>query len=865
MRAITATFTLSVGIMLLFHGNILASTEAPEAKFLTIEDVLVTDIIPLALPAFYEADRAGVTWDDLLQEMPTLPGNTRPRKNGSFAGRNGDIEWHKVSAADGLKLKTPEGAGARYLAFYVTSDRWQKVSITVRSDQPVLGAIGTDALSFTKEEDEEEAPTSHTAETSVMIGTHLIILRSLYDGESTDDWALSFTLSTNAEAFTKASTKPGHSVDIETVLDAPRIGNVSLSADGALCAISLSEYRNGKDRENWIEVRDTKSGDLVQLWRGDHAPGSVSWHPHGHRITWQINSGDTGSLHTFDFESGETEVVLADVAELGSWQWAPDGKSIVYSIDRSPDADPRKVKRVMYLADRQPWWRGRSHLMQTFVPSGVTRRLSAGPVSADSWEISPDGSQMLFFTSEEDLTTRPYYSSELWLLNLESLAVERVFSAPEIGGATWSPDGKKLLLQGSPSAFDGLGRNLPEGVQANDYGGQLYLYDLASREPSAMSLNLRPDVSGVDWSKADGMIYARTTDTQYNNIYRSQPGAEEWTSIPTGLDVTGQINFAADAQMAVARGSGATSPFSVHLIDLKKNTASLLLDPGTDSYRDVVFGKVENWVAELDKGMAMDGFVYYPPGFDPDRKYPVIVYYYGGTSPITRDFGGRYPKNVWAGQDYIVYVPNPSGATGYGQEYAARHVNDWGKLTAPEVIEGTRKFLAAHPFTDSQKVGCMGASYGGFLTEYIITQTDLFAAAVSHAGISDISSYWGEGMWGYAYGARALAHSFPWQDRELFVEQSALFHADKITTPLLLVHGDTDINVPKGESDQLFTALKMLGKDVEYVQIVGQGHHILDHDQRIVWNNTIMAYLAKYLKDRPDWWNEMYPDAEDYR
>jgi dipeptidyl aminopeptidase/acylaminoacyl peptidase len=263
--------------------------------------------------------------------------------------------------------------------------------------------------------------------------------------------------------------------------------------------------------------------------------------------------------------------------------------------------------------------------------------------------------------------------------------------------------------------------------------------------------------------------------------------------------------------------------------------------------------------------MQMDGFVYYPPGFDPARKYPVIVYYYGGTSPITRDFGGRYPKNIWAGQDYIVYVPNPSGATGYGQEFAARHVNDWGILTAPEVIEGTEKFLAAHPFADGTKVGCMGASYGGFLTEYIITQTDLFAAAVSHAGISDISSYWGEGLWGYAYGARALAGSFPWADRELYIEQSPIFHADKITTPLLLVHGDADVNVPKGESDQLFTALKLLGKEVEYVQIVGQDHHILNHEQRIVWNDTIMAFLAKFLKDRPDWWDEMYPAAEDYR
>ncbi len=239
----------------------------------------------------------------------------------------------------------------------------------------------------------------------------------------------------------------------------------------------------------------------------------------------------------------------------------------------------------------------------------------------------------------------------------------------------------------------------------------------------------------------------------------------------------------------------------------------------------------------------------------------MIVYYYGGTSPVTVDFGGRYPKNVWTGQGYIVYVPEPSGATGYGQEFAARHVNDWGRITAMEVIEGTKAFLAEHASADPEHVGCIGASYGGFLTEYVITQTDLFAAAVSHAGISSISSYWGEGLWGYAYGARALADAFPWDRRDVYVEQSALFHADKITTPLLLVHGDSDTNVPVGESDQLFTALKLLGREVEYVQIQGQDHHILDHDQRIVWNDTILAFFAKWLKGRDGWWQAMYPDA----
>ena len=833
--------------------------------------ILVTGAMDLQLPAFGDDELAGVKIGDLLESMPDVPGQNAPAANRQFAGPAGTTnKWVVKSVRNGsLTLDRPKDrAVVRYLAFYVTADRWVKVSLALSGEHPVTGALDGTAISLTKKDGDDSEPTRHEGDLKLPIGKHLIVLRTMADPEVEDDWNLGVSVTADDEADLDAlefSVDPKRSADIQKILDAPRISSASLSPDGSLAALRLGEYRNGKDREQWLEIRDTETGRVVHLWRTGQTPGSVAWHPSGRTLTWQTTHEEKATVWKYDLDTGETETVLADVAELGRWSWAPDGKSLFYEINRSPDPDDRKVKRVLHPADRQPWWRGRSHLMQVFLPGGLTRRLTAGPVSASGWEVSDDGRKMLFFTHEPDITNRPFSTTDLWLLDLETLAVNKVLSDPWIGGATFSPDGKTLCLQGSPSAFDGLGRKLPDGVQANDYGGQLYLYDLDKGRAEPVSLALTPDINSVAWSRADGFIYARTTDTQYGSVYRLKPGSQDWERVTTGIEVTSQFALARDKAVALARGSGATTPNRLFVVDLATNKARLLLDPGAEDYKDIVFGKVENWVAELPDGMKLDGFVYFPPDFDPSLKYPVIVYYYGGTSPITRDFGGRYPKNIWAGQGYVVYVPNPSGATGYGQEYAARHVNDWGKLTAPEVIAGTRAFLAAHDFADPDRVGCMGASYGGFLTEYIITQTDLFAAAVSHAGISDISSYWGEGMWGYAYGARALADAFPWTDRDLYVEQSALFHADKITTPLLLVHGDSDINVPKGESDQLFTALKILGKEVEYVQIVGQDHHILDHEQRIVWNDTILAFLAKHLKGRPAWWDEMYPAPKDFR
>jgi len=272
-------------------------------------------------------------------------------------------------------------------------------------------------------------------------------------------------------------------------------------------------------------------------------------------------------------------------------------------------------------------------------------------------------------------------------------------------------------------------------------------------------------------------------------------------------------------------------------------------------------GKIIDYEYTTAKGVKIDGRVYYPPDFNPEKKYPMIVYYYSGTFPTIRDFGGRYPKHYWAANGYIVYVLQPSGAVGYGQDFSSAHVNNWGITVADEIIESVKSFVATNKFVDPKKVGCIGASYGGFMTMLLLTKTNIFSAAISHAGISSIASYWGEGYWGYSYSAVASENSFPWNNRDLYVNQSPLFNADNIHTPLLLLHGTNDKNVPTGESIQLYTALKILGRPVELIEVEGEDHHITDVKKRLIWSKTIVAWFDKYLKDQNDWWNYLYPET----
>ena len=324
----------------------------------------------------------------------------------------------------------------------------------------------------------------------------------------------------------------------------------------------------------------------------------------------------------------------------------------------------------------------------------------------------------------------------------------------------------------------------------------------------------------------------------------------------------GSFSLAKKKLVASYTGTGLGSHNRAWILDLETGSSILFDDVEASTYEHVRFGYSGEWDFEMGNGTLIRGFFLYPRDFDPAEKYPLIVQYYGGTNPVSKSFGGRYPADIWAGEGYVVYVPQPSGATGFGQEFSARHQNNWGKTVAGEIIEGTKKFIEAHDFVDPEKIGCIGASYGGFMTMLLQTQTDIFTCAISHAGISSISSYWGEGYWGYGYSANATGDSYPWSRKDIYIDQSALFNADKINTPLLLLHGSEDTNVPLGESLQLWVGLKILGKPVEMVQVAGEDHWILDYSKRIEWHNTIMAWFDRWLKEETGDWKQLFPRSE---
>jgi len=383
--------------------------------------------------------------------------------------------------------------------------------------------------------------------------------------------------------------------------------------------------------------------------------------------------------------------------------------------------------------------------------------------------------------------------------------------------------------------------------------------DLSNLHITPISRDLNPSISFLTWNKYDNNIYFKANDKDLENVYRYNTRKYSWLKLPINVDMIRSFSIAAYSHEAAYTGVGMTYSTRAYQYDISSLKSKLYSAPMKNTIDKINLGKYRDYNFESKDGTIIYGTLCTPPDFDENKKYPMIVYYYGGTSPSPRLMDFYYSSEIFASRDYVVYVINPSGTIGYGQEFSARHVNAYGKWTANDIIEGVKKVCEDNKFINKDKIGCIGASYGGFMTMYLQTVTDIFAAAVSHAGISNIASYWGQGYWGVGYNTIAAAGSYPWNNPDFFVKQSPLFAADKIHTPLLLLQGTVDTNVPLGESIQLFNALKVLNRRVEYVQIDDQNHIMRDYKKRDLWHKTIMAWFAKWLQDRPEWWDSMYP------
>ena len=664
-----------------------------------------------------------------------------------------------------------------------------------------------------------------------------------------------------------------------------RIREVELSSTGKYVRIRKSiTYKGGETAARDIFI-ETATGREFSL------EGFQRWLREGDRYLRSYRGTEgTWCYETVDIKTGE-HTPIGKYSGKGHASLTEDLKHFLITIDEKTAEEKNKdVHQILQPDDRQPGWRRRWNYSLYDTQTGVTTPLTKGAAKV---YVTPnrDASRFLVSIYKEELTERPFTFTDILLLDPKTGQADTLVRHDGfISNFSFSPDGRYIALTGSPEALGGIGNTLPEGITPSSYEYELFVMDLETKEVRCLTRDFDPSVTSYKWSEHDGQIYALCENRDQKCLYRINPrpttnpstkgrqpssakgkrarAEEDIERIPLSEPyIYSSFSLAGEKPLLAYIGESSTSTDRCWLHDLtppEGNRAApkerLLCDLNPTRLEDIQLGECHDWNFTSERGDTIYGCYYLPPFFNETKQYPMLVYYYGGCSPVGRYLDSYYNYQEWAAMGYVVYVLQPSGCSGFGQEFASRHVNAYGDYTADDIIQGTKQFCREHPFVRTDKIGCMGASYGGFMTMYLQTVTDIFAAAMSHAGISNPASYWGYGYWGYSYSTTSAAHSYPWNNMELYSGHAPLFNADKVHTPILFMHGGADTNVPINESIQMFTALKLLGREAAFITVEGENHHILNYDKRIRWHDSIMAWFARWLQDDPTWWNTMYPE-----
>ncbi len=643
-----------------------------------------------------------------------------------------------------------------------------------------------------------------------------------------------------------------------------RIGTFDISPDGSTIAFSVTNYSMDLNKGNSdIYLINSDGSNLRPLKESEKSESSPKFSPDGETIAYSLG----GQIWSCDLD-GSGDKQLTDIYSSASgFEFSSDGTKILFVSSVYPDCvseecnktrdeqkENSKVKASIFteLMYRH-WdeWRGdkRSHLFLLDVKSGeftdltLMSKYDVPPIalgSSNDYNFSPDGKEVVFTMNESDFLATST-NNDIFIINLEDVKKGLPTAYSKISKSegndnqpVYSPDGKYI-------AFVSMER---AGFEADKQN--IFLYNRTDGSLNNITKDFNLSVGEFIWSKDAKNIYFVSSNTVYESIFK--------IDIETGKVLTlveehgnSSIALSPDGNELYFKQQRTNMPHEIFKISLDNKNLSQITKLNEKRLARLDTNPIETFWSEGAGGAKVQSIIVKPPFFDPNKKYPMMFLIHGGPQGHWMDdFHYRWNLQMFAAPGYVVVAPNPRGSVGYGQQFTDEISGDWGGKPYEDLMKAYDYAVANFDFIDKNNTFAAGASYGGYMINWLATQTDRFNALVCHDGVFNLESMYGttEELWFPEWENGGT----PWQNRALHQKWSPHQYVQNIKTPMLVIHGAHDFRVPEEQAFQLFTSLQRLGVESKFLYFPDETHFVTKPQNSRLWWRTVYDWFDKHYK-----------------
>lgn len=641
---------------------------------------------------------------------------------------------------------------------------------------------------------------------------------------------------------TLAAAQEKHSDTLLTVdhyLDFEQVGDPQISPDGRQIVYARRYVNKIDDRFDsalWIMNADGSHNRM--LGKG----ASPVWSPDGTRIAF-LKEGEPRGTQLFvrymDAEGATSQVTHLD-ANPGDVHWSPDSKWLGFSmfvpstrtwkIDM-PEAPkgshwtpaPRYETSLHFKQDRVGFMEtGRRHLFVVPADGGSPRQITHGDWSVGSrfdaldggvgWDWAPDGRTIVFEGFADSTSDMNYRNSYIYAVAVAAGAMHRLTAQDgSWSGPVVSPDGKKIAYRGYTQVHDSY------------HASELYVMNADGSGAQKLSGDFDRDVGDVTWAPDGGGLYFTADDHGTSNLFWV-PSSGSVKAVTTGDQMVTGFRLAHEktSLVGVALRTTYKEPNDVVRLALRGGGATItqLTHVNDDLLARIKLGNVERITYASTNGAKVDGWIVKPPGFDPAKKYPLIMEIHGGPhGAYNVGFGFQYQN--FAANGYVVLYTNPRGSTGYGSAFGNAIMHRYPGVDYEDLMAAVDT-VVGRGYVDTQSMYVGGCSGGGVLSSWVIGHTNRFAAAAVRCPVIDWLSFAGETdvpLFTYNFFEKPF-----WQDPEPWLKQSSLMYVGNVTTPTVVMTGELDRRTPMPQSEEYYAALKMRGVPAALLRFEGEFH-----------------------------------------